>query len=124
ATSANTAGTALTLLFRTAITAGRRSRSETAIGANPATASSMALALAEGVAGDLREQQLLVIGAGRIGLQTLKAAQGRGIGRIGVATRTRERAEEVAERFDARALGLDGLEDALAAADVAVAATS
>jgi glutamyl-tRNA reductase len=84
----------------------------------------MALALAEGVAGNLREQRLLVIGAGRIGLQTLKAAQGRRIARIDVANRTRARAEEVAERFDARALGLDDLENALAAADVAVAATS
>jgi glutamyl-tRNA reductase len=84
----------------------------------------MALALAEGVAGDLRERRLLVIGAGRIGLQTLKAAQGRRIARIDVANRTRARAEEVARRFEARPLGLDDLEDALAAADVAVAATS
>ena len=121
---AGTAGPALTLLFRTAITAGRRARSETAIGANPATASSMALALAEGVVGNLREKQLLVIGAGRIGLQTLKAAEGRGISRIHVANRTRERAEEVAQRFAAQALGLDDLEAALALADVAVAATS
>ncbi len=124
ARSADAAGPALTLLFRTAITAGRRARSETAIGANPATASSMALALAEGVAGDLREKQLLVIGAGRVALQTLKAAEGRGISRVEVANRTRERAEEVALRFDARAVGLDDLEAALAAADVAVAATS
>jgi glutamyl-tRNA reductase len=124
ASSAGTAGPALTLLFRTAVTAGRRARSETAIGANPATASSMALALAEGVAGDLEEQQLLVIGAGRIGLQTLKAAQGRQISRIDIANRTRDRAVELAERFGVRARGLDDLEDALAAADVAVAATS
>ena len=65
-----------------------------------------------------------MIGAGRIGLQTLKAAQGRRIARIDVANRTRERAREVAERFDARSLGLDDLEDGLAAADVVVAATS
>jgi glutamyl-tRNA reductase len=124
AQSAGSAGPVLTLLFRTAIAAGRRARSETAIGANPATASSMALALAEGVAGDLQEKQLLVIGAGRIGLQTLKAAQGRRIARIDVANRTKARAEEVAARFDVRPLGLDDLGDALAAADVAVAATS
>ena len=73
--TAGTAGPGMRLLFRTAISAGRRARSETAIGANPATASSMALALAEGVLGELREKCLLVIGAGRIGLQTLKAAE-------------------------------------------------
>ena len=44
-------GRCSSLLFRTAVAAGRRARSETAIGANPATASSMALALAEGALG-------------------------------------------------------------------------
>jgi glutamyl-tRNA reductase len=119
-----TAGPGLELLFRTAITAGRRARVETAIGANPATASSMALALAEGALGDLRNANLLVVGAGRIGLQTLKAAEGRGIARIAVANRTRDRAAEVAGRFGAETHDLDGLAEALAGADVVVSATA
>ena len=124
AVDAGTVGDGLTLVFRTAITAGRRARSETAIGANPATASSMALALAEGVLGELREKELLVVGAGRVGLQTLKAAEGRGIVRVTVANRTAERAVEVASRFGAGSCGLSGLADALARADVAITATS
>ena len=124
ARSRGSAGEAVTLLFRTAITAGRRARSETAIGVNPATASSMALSLAQGVLGDLRERSLLVIGAGRIGLQTLKAAESRGISRIAVANRSRDRAEETAARFGARPYGLDELGAALASADVAISATS
>ncbi|HSI97942.1 MAG TPA: glutamyl-tRNA reductase, partial [Gaiellaceae bacterium] len=119
-----TAGPALSLLFRTAITAGRRARSETAIGTNPATASSMALALAYGVLGDLRDKRALVIGAGRIGLQTMKAFSGRRISRTAVANRTRERAAEVAEPFDATVYGLRELEEALAWADLVVTATS
>ena len=122
--AAGSVGPGLTLLFRTAISAGRRARSETAIGVNPATASSMALALAEGVLGDLRERQVLVVGAGRIGLQTLKAAEGRGVGSVAVANRTKERASEVARQFGAMAYGLAELEHALVAADVAVTATS
>ena len=123
-TAARTVGPELSLLFRTAITAGRRARSETAIGANAATASSMALALAEGVLGDLREKRVLVVGAGRIGLQTLTALVGRGVVQIGVANRTRERAVEVAERPGVTAYGLDELVDVLAWADVAVTATT
>jgi glutamyl-tRNA reductase len=119
-----TVGPGLTLLFRTAISAARRARADTAIGANPTTASSMALALAEGVLGDLGQKQLLVIGAGRIGLQTLKAAEGRQINRIAVANRTEARAREVSGRFGASAHGLDELETVLAEADVAIAATS
>lgn len=124
AREAGTVGPGIELIFRTAITAGRRARAETAIGANPATASSMALALAEGALGDLRDRNLLVVGAGRIGLQTLKAAGGRGITRIAIANRTPERAAEVAERFGASAHGLDALAAKLAAADVVVTATA
>ena len=123
AAAGDAAGLSLGLLFRTAISAGRRARSETAIGANPATASSMALALADGVLGDIRERRALVVGAGRIGLQTLKAVTGRGIGAIAVANRTPERAAEAAERFGGKGYGLDELEEALAWADFAVTAT-
>jgi glutamyl-tRNA reductase len=129
ARAAATTGPVLALLFRTAVSAGRRARSETAIGANPATASSMALALAEGVLGDLREQRVLVVGAGRIALQTLKAARGRGVTDAAVANRTRERAEEAAASFEAQSFGIQSfglteLESALAWADVVVSATS
>jgi glutamyl-tRNA reductase len=123
-TAAGTVGPGLTLLFRTAVAAGRRARSETAIGANPATASSMALALAEGVLGELRDTQLLVVGAGRIGLQTLKAAERRGIARTAVANRTKDRAVEVSQRFDSTAYDLAELETALSASDIVISATS
>ncbi len=122
--AARTVGPGLSLLFRAAITSGRRARSETAIGANAATASSMALALAEGVLGDLREKRVLVVGAGRIGLQTLKALQGRDVQQIAVVNRTHGRAVDVAERFGVAARSLDELEDVLAWADVAVTATA
>jgi glutamyl-tRNA reductase len=124
AVDAGTVGPGVSLLFRAAISAGRRARAETAIGANPATASSMALALAAGALGALTGKRLLVVGAGRIGLQTLKAADGRGIARIAVANRTLDRAAEVARRFGASVHGLDELAAALADADAVVSATS
>lgn len=118
------AGPALALLFRTAVAAGRRARSESAIGANPGTASSMALSLAEGVLGDLRDRRALVIGAGRIGLQTLKAVTGRGSAGVAVANRTLATAADAAARFGGFAFSLPELERALAWADLAVTATS
>jgi glutamyl-tRNA reductase len=118
-----TVGPGLVLLFRSTIGAGRRVRAETALGANPATASSMALALAAGVLGDLGDKSLLVVGAGRIGLQTLKAAQSRRVGGLAVANRTTARADEVAARFNADAFGLDRLEAGIAGADVVITAT-
>jgi glutamyl-tRNA reductase len=122
-TVAGTVGSGLSLLFRTAIAAGRRARAETAIGANPATASSMALVLADGALGGLRGKRLLVVGAGRIGLQTLKASSGRRLGSLAVANRTPGRAVEAAERFGASGYGLERLAEELARADVVVTAT-
>jgi glutamyl-tRNA reductase len=84
----------------------------------------MALALADGALGGIADARVLVIGAGRIGLQTLVSAQGRGVRDLVVANRTKARAQEVAGRFAAEARALEDLTDALAWADVAVAATS
>jgi glutamyl-tRNA reductase len=122
--AAGTLGPVLALLFRTAISAGRRARAETTIGARPATASSLALALAEGALGDLRKKHVLVVGAGRIGAQTLDALTRRGAAEIAVANRTKSRALEVAARFGAAAYDLAELECALAATDLAITATS
>jgi len=124
ARDAGTTGPALSQLFRTAVASGRRARAETAIGANAATASSMALALAEGVLGNLRDHRVLVVGAGRIAVQSLKAARGRGVTRIAVANRTHERAREVAGLFGADAYGLEQLAEALTWADLVVTATA
>jgi glutamyl-tRNA reductase len=118
------AGPMLTLLFRTAVSAGRRARAETAIGENPATASSMALALADGVLGDVASRRALVVGTGRIGLQTLKAVTSRDVQSVGVANRTVDRADEAAARFGAASFALEELEDALAWTDFAITATS
>jgi glutamyl-tRNA reductase len=74
--------------------------------------------------GDLARKRLLVVGAGRIGLQTLKAAERRGIADVAVANRTPERAAEVARRFGASAHALDELAGPLATADVVVTATA
>lgn len=119
-----TSGPGLALLQRAALTAGRRARAETGIGANPATASTMALALAEGVIGRLRGKHVLVVGAGRIGLQTLKALAGREVASLSVANRTAGRAAEVAGRFGAEPYGLDALGGLVSRVDVVVSATS
>jgi glutamyl-tRNA reductase len=124
ARSRGSVGPVLELLARTGISAGRRARSETAIGVDSATASSMALALAEGVLGDLEQRPLLVVGAGRVGAQTLTAAEGHGIADLTIANRTPERGADVARRFGARALSLGELEDALSDVDIVVTATS
>lgn len=118
------AGPVLELLFRSAITAGRRTRSETALGARAGTASTMAISLAESALGDLEGKRALVVGAGLIGAQTLRALGGRGVTDLAVANRTLDRAALVGAEHGARAFGFADLDMALAWADFVVTATS
>ena len=119
------AGPVLGALFRAAVHAGKRARAETGISRHPSTISSVAVRLAEQAAGPLAERQVLVIGAGQMAELAVQALRGRGAAtlRVTIANRTVARAAALAGRWGARAVALDNLPEALAAADVAVAVT-
>jgi glutamyl-tRNA reductase len=119
-----TTGPTLHRLFRHALRVGKRVRTETAIGENPASVSSAAAELAERVFDDLAGRRILLLGAGKTADLTAANFISRGVGEIVVANRSPERAEALARRFGARAVGLDEVEAELAHADVVVASTS
>jgi glutamyl-tRNA reductase len=124
AVETGSAGPALTALFHGAIRAGKRARSETAISSNPATVSSVAIALAEDVVGDLRGQRVLVVGLGDMGQMTLNALRKRGVEQISLVNRSRERAEEIAAAWHGNVYDLAALPQALAGTDVVISATA
>ena len=103
---------------------GKRVRTETAIGENPASVSSAAAQLAERVFDDLRGRRILLLGAGKTAELTAANLISRDVGEIVVANRSHERAEALARRFGGRAVGLDAVEAELVQADVVVASTS
>ncbi|MBA3735835.1 MAG: glutamyl-tRNA reductase [Actinobacteria bacterium] len=117
-------GPMLDRLFRQALQAGRKARSQTGIGESPASVSSAAAALAEQVFGDLRGRSVLVIGAGKTGELAIRNLVSRGASIAFVANRTGERAEELTERFGGEALPLARVEEELARADVVLSSTS
>lgn len=123
AVQAHTIGPMLDALFTAAIRSGKRVRTETAIGSNPASISSVAIALVKQIAGDLDDRQFLIIGSGEMARLALKALRARGLTRISVANRTRARAQTLAAESGSRVYGLDELPQALAAADVVISAT-
>lgn len=124
ATEAKTMGPALTELFRTAIRCGKRARSETAISQNPVSTSSMAVAQAQAILGDLTQRQHLIIGAGEMGHLALKVLQARGVTDVALANRSRERAEGLAAEDGLAVYGLDELETAVCQTDVVISATA
>ena len=121
---AGATGPVLHRLFRQALHVGKKARSETAIAESPASVSSAASALAQQVFGELRGRRVLVIGAGTAAELAARNLAARGAEIGSVASRSRERAEQVALRFGARAVTLEGVEEELAAADVVVSSTS
>lgn len=124
ATAAKTIGPALTELFRTAIRCGKRARSETGISQNPVSTSSMAVAQAQAILGDLTLRQHLIIGAGEMGHLALKVLRARGVTSVALANRSRARAEALAAADGLSVYGLDELETAVSTADVVISATS
>ncbi len=122
--ASRTAGPVLDRVFRRAVRTGRRARTETSIGRNPASMSSVAVALAGSVVGALRERRVLVIGLGEMGSVTVKALRSRQVREIAVANRTRARAEQVSARWGYRAYPMDELAAALEWADVVISSTS
>jgi glutamyl-tRNA reductase len=124
ARESETTGPTLHRLFRQALRVGKRVRTETAIGENPASVSSAAAELAERVFEDLEGRRILLLGAGKTADLTAANLISRGVGEIVVANRSPERAEALARRFGGRAVGLDRVEAELAEADVVVSSTS
>jgi glutamyl-tRNA reductase len=121
---AGAAGPILDRLFRDALHAGKKARTETAIGESPASVSSAAAALAEQVFGDLTGRAVLVVGAGNAGELAIKSLVARGATIAFVANRTAERAQELTERFGGRALALDDVAESLEHIDVVLSSTS
>jgi glutamyl-tRNA reductase len=121
---AGAAGPFLDRLFRQAIHAGKKVRSETAISENPASVSSAAAALVEQVFGDLAACRILLVGAGKTGELAARNLASRGARIALVANRSHEKASELVARFGGEAIALDRILDELPGVDVVVSSTS
>jgi glutamyl-tRNA reductase len=121
--SAGATGPILDRLFRDALHAGKKARTETAIGESPASVSSAAGALAEQVFGDLRGRAVLVVGAGETGELAVKSLVARGATIAFVANRTAARAEQLTRRFGGAPLRLEEVPSQLEHADVVLSST-
>ena len=107
-------------IFQSAIRTGRRVREETGISRNALSASSVAVDLAAGIVGDLKEGKMLVIGAGEAGRLVAKAAKDRGISHMVVVGRTQERASALASQLGGTPISSSNLGEELLTTNIVV----
>jgi glutamyl-tRNA reductase len=111
-------------LFQGAIRAGRRVREETDISKNALSVSSVAVDLVAQIIGDMSKSRLLVIGTGEAGRLVAKASKERGVTQIAVASRTLERAAELADTLGGKPVDMYNLFDELENCDIVVGCAS
>jgi glutamyl-tRNA reductase len=110
-------------LFRDALAAGKRVRSETGVARNNVSVPTVAVQLADEFLGDLSDRRVLVIGAGENAELTARALRDRGVETLFVANRRYDRALGLAQRFGGRAVTFDDMPRELEAADIVVTST-
>src|SRR3954469_1851266 len=111
-------------LFRDALAAGKRARTETGISRSQTSVSSVAVELARATLGDLDTRTVLVVGAGENGELTARALHERGVQTVFVANRRYDRAIGLAQRFGGQAVRFDDMLPRLVEADIVVSATA
>jgi glutamyl-tRNA reductase len=112
--------------FTRALRVGKRVRTETAIGRNPASVSSAAVELAKTAfpSRSLRDKTVAIVGAGKMGKLAARALADAGAHDVSVLNRSAERAEALADLIGGRALGLEELERTISQVDILICSTT
>lgn len=89
----------LNKLFKQALTAGKRVRTETSIGTGAVSISSAAVELAQMKVQNLAACRVMIIGAGKMSRLLVQHLVAKGAAQICIINRSRQRAEELASQF-------------------------
>ena len=109
--------------FHKTFSVAKRIRTETRIGYNPLSISSMAVELAKKIFGNLEEKKILVIGAGEMCETALKYFQKEGVREVYIANRTYQKARELAGEIIGTAMPFSDLSELLAVVDMVLTST-
>ncbi|HUE26100.1 MAG TPA: glutamyl-tRNA reductase [Solirubrobacteraceae bacterium] len=121
----DSAGPLINHLFKAALSAGKRVRTETAIGERQLSLPAVAVVLARELLGSqLEGHSVAIVGTGETSELTARALADSGAKPLFVASRRRSRAISLAERYGGESLSFDELPLALERADIIVTATA
>jgi glutamyl-tRNA reductase len=111
-------------LFKAALKAGKRVRTETGIAERQLSLPGVAVALAKEQLGALTDRSVVIVGTGETSELTARALADSGGKPVFVASRRRARAVSLARRYGGTSVSFDELPLALETADIVVAATA
>jgi glutamyl-tRNA reductase len=123
ARSNGTSGPLLNPVFEHAVAAGRRVRTETAIGRRTASLSQAAVNLISEHVGSLEAKRVLLVGAGEVGQGVAQALQRTAPVSLTVCNRTHSTGADVAAQLGAAMVPMTDLQSAIAESDVVITAT-
>jgi glutamyl-tRNA reductase len=118
-----TAHSQLDLLLTRAFAVAKRVRTETSIGASSVSIASVAVELAKKIFGSLAGKQVCLVGAGKMSELAARHLLAHGAESIFVASRTHDRAVQLADRFNGKAIFFEELYDHCDRADIVITAT-
>jgi len=114
----------LEIIIRGALRAAKRIRHETGLGRRPVSVSHAAVAAAQDVLGSLAGRSVLVLGAGEMSEVTLRLLRNQRIGQVYLASRTFQRADELAQPAGATAVPFEAIEEIIGVVDIIVSSSS
>ncbi len=124
ASSAGSVGVLLDRLLQYSFATAKEVRSNTAIGHSPVSIATIGVRLARQIFSSLNQSTALLIGAGEIIDATAKHLHQTGIGKMIIANRTLEKAQQLARKYQGFAIELDALQHHLAEVDIVISCTA
>jgi glutamyl-tRNA reductase len=103
--------TILNRLFKQALTAGKRVRTETSIGTGAVSISSAAVELAQIKVANLAACRVVILGAGKMSRLLVQHLISKGAVQISIVNRSRDRAQELAKQFPQQPIQIHSLSE-------------
>src|SRR5262245_51936634 len=123
AENAGSLGSILNALRNRSLAAAKRARTEAGIGQNAVSVSYVAVELARKIFGELRDKNVLLVGAGKMTELAARHLVRSGARATVLGGRTFEKAEELAAALGGRAAPFESLRAELAGADIVISGT-
>jgi glutamyl-tRNA reductase len=113
----------LDLLLTRAFAVAKRVRTETAVGSSAVSVASVAVELAKKIFGSLQGRHVYLVGAGKMSELAARHLMAHGAASIFVANRTRERAAQLAGKFNGQVILFEQLYETCDRADIVITST-